>query len=119
MKWIITEDHVNGKEELPTAGPNWETRMVPVTTVGKGLEVGRNTTDKLDTDARVAEYADGLPFEFRLLDDDMNVYFVGRCGDLDQADGDEAFEPLDCVGKRYGAVQMEYRRFKDQEWEML
>lgn len=57
-------------------------KMVPITSVGPGSAVGRNPTDKIDSDARLREYANELPCEFQLLDDDDNLYFVGRCSDL-------------------------------------
>lgn len=120
MKWIITEDRVNGAEEQPMAGPNWQTRMVPVAKVGKGLEVGHSPTEKINTDARVAEYASELPTAFQLQDDDGEVYFEGRCADLGLYDADEAFEPLDRF-ESYGCTTMMYRPANDPTalWEQL
>lgn len=60
-----------------------------------------------------------LPYEFRLLDDDGEVYFSGKCGDLEQADGDQAFEPLDWSESRYGCTEMQYRKVGEEEWRTL
>lgn len=113
MKWIITKDHVNGQINPKTYEP------FVLEEPGIGCAVGRNPTDKCDTPARVAEYANELPCEFRLLDDDMNTYFEGRCADPGLYGADEVFEPLDRIGEGYGAVHMEYRKVGAEEWEML
>lgn len=113
MKWIITKDHVNGPTNPKTDEP------FVLEEPGIGCAVGRNPTDKCNTPARVAEYANELPCEFRLLDDDQNVYFEGRCADPGLYSADEVFEPLDRIGEAYGAVHMEYRKVGDEEWEAL
>lgn len=43
-----------------------------------------------------------LPVWFRIFDDDRNLYFEGR---MDCAD----FEPLDDLGRAYGATTLKYR----------
>lgn len=43
-----------------------------------------------------------LPVWFRVFDDDRNLYFEGR---MDTAD----FEPLDDLGRAYGATTLKYR----------
>jgi hypothetical protein len=65
----------------------------------------------------VQNLADTLPYEFRLLDDDGEVYFEGKCGDLNEADGDQAFEPLDWAETRYGCTKMQYRKVGNEKWE--
>lgn len=120
MKWIITEDHVNGTVPMAKDGCLAD-KMVPITSVGPGSAVGRNPTDKIDSDARLREYANELPCEFQLLDDDDNLYFVGRCSDLSQQDANSAFEPLDRLGAVYGCTTMMYRAAGNSlaAWEQL
>lgn len=60
-----------------------------------------------------------LVCEFRLLDDDDNVLFEGRCENLLTQDQDEAFEPLDWGEQDSGCTQMEFRYSKDEPWEAL
>jgi len=109
MKWIITRDLT----EL-------------------GLEhtaVGQSHSDDLTNSMRtpggsvnplvVAQHANSMNFEFRLLDDDGEPMVEGRCVDLDQQDGDSAFEPLDTFESIYGASIMEYRKVGDSLWEVL
>ena len=71
---------------------------------------GLDSADKL---------AAALPFEFRLLDDDGEVYFSGKCGNLDEADADQAFEPLDWAERNFGCTEMQYRLNNEQEWRTL
>lgn len=53
--------------------------------------------------------------EFRVCDDDDDVYFWG----LSTTDDDErAFEPLDIVGVNYGCTYIEYKD-ADGIWEIL
>ena len=63
--------------------------------------------------------AKAMPYEFRLLDDDGEVYFAGKCGDLEQADADQAFEPLDWAEPRYGCTEMQYRKRGEAKWRTL
>lgn len=41
------------------------------------------------------------PRVFRLLDDDNNVYFEGRCIEMN-------FDPLDDIGHGYGCTEIQY-----------
>lgn len=51
--------------------------------------------------------------QFRLLDDDGNVYFHGRSGD------DSSFEPLDYAGPRWGCTEIQYRNEETGAWDSL
>jgi hypothetical protein len=42
-----------------------------------------------------------VPFEFRLLDDDGNVYYVGRASDID-------FNPLDWAKEFAGCTEIQF-----------
>jgi hypothetical protein len=55
-----------------------------------------------------------LPYQFRLLDDDGELYYQGRC---DDRDSDEAFEPLDWARDYAGATEIQY--FRDGRWVTL
>ena len=58
-----------------------------------------------------------FPYEFRLLDGDGNEDLRGRCGDLDEADAqDAAFGPLDAFENTWGCTKMEYRRVGAKKW---
>ncbi|EGQ63929.1 hypothetical protein GGI1_22449 [Acidithiobacillus sp. GGI-221] len=60
-----------------------------------------------------------LVCEFRLLDDDDNVIFEGRCEDLGKQDQENAFEPLDWGERDSGCTQMEFRHSSTEPWEAL
>ncbi|CDQ09191.1 conserved protein of unknown function [Acidithiobacillus ferrivorans] len=60
-----------------------------------------------------------LVCEFRLLDDDDNVIFEGRCEYLGTQDQDDAFEPLDWGEQDSGCTQMEFRYSSNEPWEAL
>lgn len=51
------------------------------------------------------------PVAFRLLDDDGQVYFTGwlEGPELETADGETAFEPLDVFGAAYGCTELQYQ----------
>ena len=109
MKWIITSDEFHdGREGLMGTYPT-VTKLDRVQ--GKSrLEVAAEY---------VAQHAGDYPYEFRLLDDDGEVYYVGRCGDINQADGDHAFHPMDCF-EGEGVTTMEYRQAgTEDEWVVL
>jgi hypothetical protein len=55
-----------------------------------------------------------LPFQFRLLDDDGEIYYQGRS---DDRDSEEAFEPLDWARDHAGCTEIQYLR--DGCWETL
>ncbi len=55
-------------------------------------------------------------FQFRLLDDDEEVYFYGYCTSCDD---EEAFAPLDEYGVAYGCTEIQYRNEKTGEFETL
>lgn len=115
MKWIITEDHINGPDNPKTDRP------VVMTLPGIGCPVGRHPGGKFMTVGEITVYSNELPCEFQLLDDDDNLYFVGRCSDLSQQDANSAFEPLDRLGAAYGCTTMMYRPAGDPlaAWEQL
>jgi hypothetical protein len=90
MRWVITQDL-----ETPPDEKN---------IVGHGSPgAGRNRTERLAV-------APSLPFEFRLLDDDGNVYYVGRANDQD-------FDPLDWAKGYAGCTEIQFRNGK--QWETL
>jgi len=68
-------------------------------------EVGKHTTD-FDPEKAI--------FEFRLLDDDGNVYYHGLS---DSCDDDNAFEPLDYYMAHSGCTEIQYK--VDEKWETL
>jgi hypothetical protein len=116
MDWIITTDNDSD------LGPEFNR-------LGIGIYRGaRSPLVKAEPDpkrrkALVQAYLDhpatDLPFEFRLLDDDGEEYYRGRCGDLDQAPGDEAFAPLDWAMADAGCTEMQYRRVGHAVWKSL
>jgi hypothetical protein len=66
----------------------------------------------------IAQDAEFL-FEFMTKCDDGHECYSGVCGDLDEADGDQAFEPLDYATADVGATEMWYRRKGETEWKQL
>ena len=65
---------------------------------------------KVNTDKDISK----LPYKFRLLDDDGEVYFEGQSNDsLSEC----AFIPLDEIGNGYGCTDVQY--FEDGKWVSL
>ena len=61
---------------------------------------------------------DAWQHEFKITDDDGNTIARGVCDGLDNADGDEAFAPLDRL-EGDGATTMYYRKMGDSTWHQL
>lgn len=112
MFWIITKD--TSTEARQVGGGRYPT-------VGGPEQVKSKPLDQRVTE--IEQYLAMQPkrfcFEFRLLDDDGEVYYEGRCGNLDKASGDSAFEPLDWAEGHAGCTEMQYRRVGEQEWKTL
>jgi hypothetical protein len=113
MKWIITRDLTESEDDMLSA----------VGFCHYGIPWPYNTPKQVSSvQARnefVAEISKGMNYEFRLLDDDGNAMVEGLCLDLDQQDGDSAFDPLDRFETVYGATMMEYRVVGEAKWEQL
>jgi hypothetical protein len=75
---------------------------------------------KVITDSGKDEYThkqhDNLPFKFRLLDDDNEVYGYGYS---DDCDSEKAFAPLDEYEGAYGCTSIEYKNSTTREYEQL
>ncbi|WP_103110968.1 hypothetical protein [Brevibacillus reuszeri] len=57
-----------------------------------------------------------MPHEFRLLDDDDNIYGYGFSRSCDDED---AFAPLDHYGPLYGCTEIQYYNRDKMKWETL
>lgn len=115
MKWIITK-----------IGPEvWDETLVNTRIgVGRLTEETKRQIREAAPEARAAlveQIAQGAEFlfEFQTRCDDGHECYSGVCGDLDQADGDAAFEPLDYATADVGATEMWYRRKGETDWKQL
>ena len=94
MRWVITQDMLASPGEKNVVGHG-------------SRAAGDSRRARLEL---VEKFPDLVPFEFRLLDDDRNIYYVGRAGDWD-------FDPLDWAKPHAGCTEIQ---FKDSErWETL
>jgi hypothetical protein len=91
MRWMILKDHISR--------PGERTRI--------GVSGGMVNPS--------VEEAKKLPYEFRLYDDDGNLYYEGRSDDRDSED---AFHPLDYGESDAGCVRIDYKQ-DDGTWETL
>jgi len=102
MLWIITEDRVEDGKYVGACNDDLMTSVDCVRLDKQQIaRIGAECTD-----------------EFRLLDGDDNLLFRGVCKDLDDQDGDSAFEPLDWA-EGAGAATMEYRKIGETVWKIL
>jgi hypothetical protein len=105
MLWMITEDKINERSHA-------------VGMCGDALCASLDAT-RVPVDQRAGIIAE-CDTEFRLLDDDDEVYYLGVCKDLAGANQDDAFEPMDCFMHTCGTTQMEYRpKGSTGAWEAL
>lgn len=119
MQWIITTDKTESGAASVVGDGQYRhpiSSAVPINSMRRAVPNPKTRLAIIKTEI-LTEAA--FPFEFRLLDDDSEVYFVGRCGDLDEADGDQAFAPLDWAGPRFGTTTMEYRKVGETVWQIL
>lgn len=112
MKWIITRDLINtsvgDRIKVGTFGGSHELAVA--------LKAAKTDVERL----RLRDNFGGeMNFRFRLLDDDGNLNYEGLCLNLDQQDGDSAFEPLDWAMNDVGSTTMMYRKFFDCNWKQL
>lgn len=112
MEWVITQDLIATDSSTNRAGYAYLLKSV------REKLNAENETLSARTAAKLA-YAETLPFRFRLLDDDGNVYYVGKCGDLDNASCEAAFGPLDWAMNDSGCTEMQYRKNTNEEWKTL
>lgn len=114
MQWLILKDLINKPGNSEGITPR----------VGVG-DVPRQTRDAIRALPKEAvdPFLQGLTKdwsdEFRLKDDDGEVYYVGRCDGLDDACEESAFAPLDYAMADAGCTSMEYRKVGTAEWKVL
>lgn len=113
MLWIITADHINGK--TPDDTPSRVNRFRANRTFAEALRVAPAEAKP----AMLQAFRDAMNFEFRLYDDDGELYYEGLCKDLDQQDGDSAFGPLDWAMNDAGCTTMKYRKKGEAVWKTL
>ena len=110
MNWIISADHINTEEGTSNlcqfrADPDFsfllETRTEEENAEIKKLFLTRMTD------------------EFRLFDDDCELYYEGLCENLDNQSGDSAFEPMDWFSNQSGCTRMDHRKIGATVWATL
>lgn len=114
MQWIITVDHLEARMTQHGIPSSVGKMRGP-----KELVAELKTLAPEAKAARVEQFKATLNFEFRLYDDDGELYFTGLCLDLDQQDGDSAFQPLDWATADSGCTRMDYRKKGDKAWTIL
>ncbi len=111
MLWIITHDHINtGEGEKSKAGRMRAPREL--------IELLRTDTPEAK-ESRIKAFRDDMNFEFRLYDDDGELYYEGLCKDLDDQCEESAFGPLDWAMNDVGATTMKYRKVGHAIWQTL
>jgi hypothetical protein len=111
MQWIITVDHINNREgDSPQVG-----KMMCPPELAAQLRAASPAERQVIRDAFKAAMTD----EFRLYDDDGELYYEGLCLDLDNQDGDSAFQPLDWAMGDVGCTEMRHRKRGVGDWATL
>lgn len=111
MHWIITKDLINtSPDDTPKVG-----RFCGAKQYAEALRAAPKDAKEAIRQA----FRDTMNFEFRLYDDDNELYYEGLCKDLDDADEEQAFAPLDWAMADVGATRMDYRKKGDTEWQTL
>ena len=111
MQWIITKDLINNK-------PGEKTRLNYKSAPKSWLKEYADAHDTVRT-ALVQRFKESMTDEFRLFDDDGELYYEGLCKDLDDQDADSAFAPLDWAMNDVGCTRMDYRKKGETAWQTL
>lgn len=111
MHWIITKDLIN------TASGD-KSRLNYKCAPRGWIKEFKEAHDDVKT-KMVQRFKEEMNYEFRLFDDDGVLYYEGLCKDLENADQDEAFAPLDWAMADVGATTMKYRKKGAAIWETL
>jgi hypothetical protein len=101
--WVITQDLHNPYDEDPDQ-------------LGLPSRVGVAGPSTADDEDILRALNNGA--FFRLLDDDANPYYIGRCWSSDGPDSNDMFGPLDDYGRAdVGATDIQYR--DNRAWKSL
>ena len=114
MFWIITKADTEGAEPF-RIGHGY----LPFSNHGPGKDI-------LTVGGKIAWVGDYLKthgsmftHEWRTFDDDGGKVYQGLCGNIDEADQDNAFAPLDYSMADCGATYMECRKLGETIWSIL
>lgn len=118
MLWIITGDHISAKC-CETLNEPAATYVGKVSTWNKARKDAWQAADAAGKDELRKQWIDKCDYEFRLYDDDGELYYEGVCLNLDDAPEDGAFEPLDWAMNDAGCTRMDYRKKGETEWKTL
>ncbi len=77
--------------------------------------ITHNVIDNEEPRTRTALERQKFYYNFKLYDDDKELYFIGYSDDNST---ERAFEPLDCIGASYGCTDIKYRN-KNYQLESL
>lgn len=122
MLWIITVDHISKELNVSRtergAEPYASHADRKMRTKKEWRERYKVASD-LDKAIMLGIFKAEMTDEFRLYDDDGNLYYEGLCLDLDDQEGDSAFQPLDWAMNDAGCTRMDYRKKGQVEWKTL
>lgn len=116
MLWIIIKDHINARLQKIIDAPLQTGRVF---TRAKSRQDAWRAADAAGKEALRTAWKKECNFEFRLYDDDGELYYEGVCKDLDQMGGDDALAPRDWAMAADGVTRMDYRKKGEKEWKIL
>lgn len=111
MFWIVTEAGEGGQKLRIGVGDLHEKNLGQ-----RGVSVA-SRRDWVKKYLNV--FGSHYPYQWQTKDDGGYLVYQGRCGDLDEADQENAFAPLDFSTADCGATYMEYRKLGETQWKIL
>lgn len=112
MYWIVTASGVGGEHSRIGVG------SLPYSNAGPAR--GSSLREKA---AWITNYLSShgsmFPYGWQTFDEDGYLVYSGSCGDITNADQDQAFAPLDFSEADCGATTMKYRKVGGSKWETL
>lgn len=113
MFWIITAAGEGGEPMRIGHG------YLPLSNRGPGGAVKNSEYKLFWVRGYLSSHGTYFPYEWQTLDDDGYLVYSGRCGDLNEANQENAFAPLDFSEADCGATTMQYRKLGESEWTTL
>lgn len=107
MQWLIVTELKPAGHRLPRVGYG----RIP----GKE-RIAFSMLPEEELAAAIERYTQDWPYEFRLLDDQSQVHYIGRCHDLFDARTMHPCAPLYWARFDAGCTVMQYRKLGRRTW---
>lgn len=118
MQWIITVDHISARVSA-ALGDSPSTYADKKLRAKKDWLAAYRAASPEERATMLDAFKASMTEEFRLYDDDGELYYEGLCLNLDDQDEEGAFDPLNWAMNNDGCTTMKYRKKGHAIWKTL